>query len=268
MYKKLITIVALMLISISIVGCSEKNKKNELIIGASSVPHAEILNHIKPKLKKEGIDLEVKVFNDFVLPNAALDAGELDANYYQHKPYLKKSNKDNGYKLVSAGAIHLEPLGIYSKRVKKITDLKDNATVLVSNSQADWGRVLTILQKNKLITIKPNVNIETATFKDIKNNPKHLKFKHSFDPKLLPELLDNNEGDLVAINSNYAVQAQIKPSSAIAVESTDSPYSNIVAVKKNHQNDYKIKKLVQALHAQDTQKWILKRWHGAILPVK
>lgn len=249
-------------------GCSNQKPENRLTVGASSVPHAEILKHIKPALKKEGIDLEIKIFNDYVLPNAALDAKELDANYYQHIPYMNKSNHDNGYKIVNAGKIHLEPLGLYSKRVKKLQDLKTGATVMVSSSRADWGRVLSILAQNKLLTLKSGTKIETATFKDIKTNPKKLKFKYSFDPKILPELYKNNEGDLIAINSNFAVESKIDPKSAVAIESTDSPYSNIVAVNKDDINNSKIKLLVKELKKKSTQDWILKKWHGAVLPVK
>lgn len=268
MYKRIGILIFLLVNIIFVIGCEKKDSPNTLTIGASTVPHAEILNHIKPQLRKEGINIDIKIFNDFVLPNAALDAGELDANYYQHEPYMKKSNKDNGYNLVNAGNVHLEPLGLYSNRVKKLSQLKDGATIFVSSSQADWGRVLSILQKNKIIQINPNVDIKTATFKDIKDNPKHLRFKHNYDPKLLPELLKNDEGDVFAINANYAVQEKIKVKSAIALEDTNSPYNNIIAVKNGHQNDKKIKKLIQALHSHNTQKWILQKWQGAVLPVK
>ncbi|GKQ43194.1 lipoprotein [Companilactobacillus sp. RD055328] len=268
MIKKLNKLSFLLLLIVLLTGCTSQKPKNRLTVGASSIPHAEILRHIKPALKKEGIDLEIKVFNDYVLPNAALDAEELDANYYQHIPYMNKSNKDNGYDLVSAGKIHLEPLGLYSKRVKKISDVKNGATVLVSSSRADWGRVLSILEQNGILTLKPGTNIETADFKDIKDNPKNLKFKYSFDPKILPELYKNDEGDLIAINSNFAVQAKIDPKSAVAIESTDSPYSNVVAVNKSDKNKKNIELLVRELKKDSTQKWILKKWKGAVLPVK
>lgn len=256
-----------LLLILIISGCKKADDKNDLVVGASSVPHSQILQHVKPELKKAGINLKIKVFDDFVLPNAALDAGELDANYYQHQPYLDKSNHDNGYHLKSVAKIHLEPIGLYSKRVKKLSELKSGAKILISSSQSDWGRLLAILEKNKLITIKSNVKIENATFKDIKKNPRQLKFSYSFDPKLMPELYKNNEADVVVINSNYAVQAHVNPKLAIATEDTDSPYSNILVVKKGHTQDSKIKKLVAALKTKQTHKWILKKWHNAILPV-
>ncbi|MDO1605700.1 MetQ/NlpA family ABC transporter substrate-binding protein [Lactobacillus sp. YT155] len=266
--KKFKLLFLLFFVGILLVGCKESRPKNRLVVGATSVPHAEILKHVKPELKKQGIDLEIKVFNDYVLPNAALDAKELDANYYQHIPYMNKSNKDNGYHIVSAGKIHLEPLGLYSKRISDLSQLKDKATVLVSSSRADWGRVLSILAENNVLTLKPGTNIETASFKDIKDNPKKLKFKYSFDPKLMPELYKNNEGDLIAINSNFAVEAGLNPQKAVVLEPTDSPYANVVAVNRGHKDDKKIKALLKVLKKKETQDWILKKWHYAVLPVK
>ncbi|WP_025083226.1 MetQ/NlpA family ABC transporter substrate-binding protein [Latilactobacillus fuchuensis] len=271
MKKSLFVVAAVLLTGVTLAGCGQKKQadSNTITVGASAMPHAEILKHIQPELKKEGVNLKIKVFSDYVLPNKALDSGELDANYYQHVPFMKKANKDNGYHLVSAGSIHLEPLGLYSKQVKKLSEVKDGAKVLVSSSQPDWGRVLTILKDGGLITLKADVNAENATFKDIATNPKHLKFEYTFEPKLMPELLKNNEGTLVAINSNYAVQGGLNPEKdAVALEKQSSPYANIVAVNKGDQNKPAIKKLVKALKSKSTQTWIKNKWHGAVLPVE
>ncbi|MFL2063111.1 MetQ/NlpA family ABC transporter substrate-binding protein [Latilactobacillus sakei] len=271
MQKRYLSVLAgLLIVGVLLTGCrAKKTDPNTIVIGASTIPHAAILRHIKPELKKEGITLDVKAFSDYVLPNKALASGELTANYYQHIPFMKKANHDNGYHLVSAGGIHLEPLGLYSKRVKKLSAVKTGATVLVSNSQTDWGRVLSILKAGGLITLKPGVKVENATFKDIAKNPKKLKFKYTFEPKLMPELLKNDEGTLVAINSNYAVQAGFTPEKdAVAIESLSSPYVNVVAVNKGDENKPAIKKLIKALKSKSTQAWIKKQWHGAVLPVK
>ncbi|WIE01699.1 MetQ/NlpA family ABC transporter substrate-binding protein [Latilactobacillus curvatus] len=263
---------AVFLLAGALAACGNKEAKsdsNTIVVGASAIPHAAILKHVQPELKKEGINLKVKVFSDYVLPNKALASGELDANYYQHKPFLKKANKDNGYDLVSVGSIHLEPLGLYSKQVKKLSDVKSGAKVLVSSSQPDWGRVLTILKDGGLITLKSGVNAENATFKDIASNPKYLKFEYTFEPKLMPELLKNDEGTLVAINSNYAVQAGLNPEKdAVALEKQSSPFANIVVTNKKDRNNPAIKKLVKALKSKSTQEWIKNKWHGAVLPVE
>lgn len=239
-----------------------------LTVGASSTPHAKILNHIKPQLKKQGINLKVKVFDDYILPNKALANKELDANYFQHKPFLENWNKNNDGNLVSAGGVHLEPIGVYSKDYKSLKKLPKNATVLVSSSVSDYGRVLQIFKDAGLITLKKGTKIENATFDDIKTNKKHIKFKHTYEAKLMPKLYDANEGDATVINANYAVQAGLNPAKdAIALEKNSSPYVNIVAVRKGDQKKPAIKKLMKALRSKSTQKWIKKEFKGAVLPV-
>ena len=246
----------------------KKAKDNVLKIGASNIPHAVILEHVKPILEKEGIDLQITTYQDYILPNKALADGEIDANYFQHIPYFNLQVKENDYDFVNAGAIHIEPLGLYSKRVKNLDDLKDGATVIVSNSTTDWGRVISILQDAGLVKVKDGVDITTASFDDIVENKKNLKFTYEADPALMTTFLNNDEGDIVAINSNFAVDNGLDPlKDAIALEKTSSPYANIVADRKEDKDNENIKKLVEVLKSKDVKEWILKEWNGAVVPV-
>ena len=268
--KRILGLLAVAATAFLLVGCgkSSSSKTTTITVGASAVPHAEILKHIQPELKKEGVNLKVKVFQDYVLPNKALASKELDANYFQHVPFLDNWNKENNGTLVSAGAVHLEPIGVFSKKVKNLKDLKDGAPVLVSSNVADYGRVLTLFKDAGLITLKPGTDITSAKFSDIATNKKHLVFKHSYEAKLMPQFYKNNEGDAVVINANYAVQAGLDPrKDAIALEKSDSPYANIVAVRKGDKNKPAIKKLMKALRSKSTQTWIKNHYKGAILPV-
>lgn len=244
---------------------STDGKTTKLVVGASATPHAEILEKAKPILKKEGIDLEVKVFDDYVLPNKALSAGDIDANYFQHIPYLNKAVKENNFDIVNAGAVHLEPMGLYSKSLKDSKDLKEGATVITSNSESDWGRILTILEDNHLITLKEGVKKETATFDDIAKNPKNLKFKHDIDPSLLATVYKNGEGDLVAINANFALGIGLTPAKdAVLLEKDNSPYVNVIATRKADKNKESIKKLVEALHSDTVKKFVDEKWGGSV----
>ncbi|MFB9770210.1 MetQ/NlpA family ABC transporter substrate-binding protein [Lactiplantibacillus modestisalitolerans] len=269
--KGILGLLAVAATAFLLVGCgksSDANKTTTITVGASSVPHAQILKHVQPQLKKEGVNLKVKVFQDYVLPNKALASKELDANYFQHAPFLKNWNKENHGSLVSAGSVHLEPIGVFSKKVKNLKDLKDGATVLVSSNVADYGRVLTLFKDAGLITIKKGTDLTSATFNDIATNKRHLKFKHSYEAKLMPQFYKNNEGDAVVINANYAVQSGLNPSKdAIALEKSDSPYANLVAVRKGDQKKPAIKKLMKALTSKSTQQWIKNKYKGAIMPV-
>jgi D-methionine transport system substrate-binding protein len=219
-------------------------------------------------LEKEGIKLEVKKFDDYVLPNKALADKDIDANYFQHKPFFEKAVKENDYKFTDAGAIHIEPMGLYSKKIKDIKDLKEGATVITSSSESDWGRIITILQDAGLVKVKDGVDLETATFDDIAENPKKLKFDHSIDPALLATTYSNDEGDLVAINANFAYGAGLNPvKDAVLLEKDTSPYANILAVRTEDKDDPRIQKLVKVLHEKDVQDWILEKWDGSVKPV-
>ncbi|MBF2347172.1 MetQ/NlpA family ABC transporter substrate-binding protein [Listeria seeligeri] len=247
---------------------SSKDDNKELVVGASNTPHAQILEQAKPILKEKGIDLKIVKYTDYVMPNKALEEGDLDANYFQHKPYLELEEKEKGYKFADVGAIHIEPMGLYSKKVKDIKDLKDGAQVLLSNSKSDWPRVIGIFVDNGLLTLKDGVKPQDATFDDIKDNPKNLKFKYDFDPAYLMTAYNNEEGDVVAINSNFVVDQGLNPSKdAIAIESKESPYANIVVTTEEKKDDKNIKELVKVLHSKEIQEYITKEWDGAVVPV-
>ncbi|EOS7733831.1 MetQ/NlpA family ABC transporter substrate-binding protein [Enterococcus hirae] len=277
MKKKIFGFAAAILLTVGLAACgnnsdskgaSSKSDDTTLKVGASPTPHAEILEHVQPLLKDEGINLEIVKFDDYILPNQSLAEGDIDANYFQHIPYLNKEIKEKGYDFVNAGAVHIEPMGLYSKKIKDIADLKDGATVITSNSESDWGRIITILQNAGLVKVKDGVDLETATFDDIAENPKNLKFNHSIDPSLLASTYQNDEGDLVAINANFAYGAGLNPlKDSVLLEEDNSPYVNIIATRKGDENSEKIKKLLEVLHREDVQKWIEDKWGGSVKPV-
>ncbi|WP_213335253.1 MetQ/NlpA family ABC transporter substrate-binding protein [Enterococcus casseliflavus] len=242
-----------------------EGESTKLVIGASVTPHAEILEQAKPLLAGEGIDLEIKTFDDYVLPNKALENGDIDANYFQHIPYLNKQIADNGYDFVNAGAIHIEPMGLYSKRISDISELEDGATVLTSTSESDWGRILTILQDANLITLKDGVDTETATFDDIAENPKNLEFKHDVDPSLLATAYQNDEADLIAINANFAFGIDLNPADdSVLLEADNSPYVNVIAVRSGDEDSDKIKKLIEVLHSDEIKDFVEEQWQGSV----
>lgn len=236
-------------------------------IGASNVPHAEILEFVEPILEEEGITLDITTYNDYVIPNVALDEGEIDANYFQHVPFFEAAVKENGYDFVNAGSIHIEPIAIFSQRYKSLDEVKDGATVLVSNNQSDWGRILAIFQEAGLVTVKDGVDLTTATFDDIDENPKNLVFEYDNDPALMTTLYQQDEAELIAINSNFAVDQDISPiDDSVALESSSSPYGNIIAVRSEDAEDPAILKLVETLKSKEVQEFILEEWDGAVVP--
>ncbi|MDT2755877.1 MetQ/NlpA family ABC transporter substrate-binding protein [Enterococcus asini] len=245
---------------------SEDSKESStLVVGASPSPHAEILEAAKPVLEKEGITLEVKTFTDYVMPNKALDEKELDANYFQHVPYFDKQVEEYGYDFANAGAIHIEPMGIYSKNIKSLDDIKDGTQVITSNSASDWGRILTILEEADLITLKDGVEKTTATFDDIAENPKNLEFKHDIDPGVLVPTYENEGDALVAINANFILSAGMVPADdSLLIEDDNSPYANIIAVRAGDEDKANIKALVKALHSDEVKKFVDEKWNGAV----
>ncbi|MBL1227945.1 MetQ/NlpA family ABC transporter substrate-binding protein [Enterococcus sp. BWB1-3] len=282
MKKKLAGLAAIITLSFGLAACGSNGsgstdgsntanseaEKTVLTVGASPTPHAEILEQVKPLLEKEGIDLQIKQFDDYILPNKALADGEIDANYFQHIPYFNLSVEENGYDFANAGGIHLEPMGLYSQRINDIKDLEEGATVIASNSESDWGRVITILQDADLVTVKDGVDLETATFDDIDKNPKNLKFVYDVNPELLATTYQNDEADLVAINANFAYNAGLNPvNDSVLLESDNSPYVNIIAVRSEDKDNEAIQKLVDALHSKEIQDWILEKWDGSVKPV-
>lgn len=247
---------------------SGDSKETTLKIGASNVPHAEILEKAKPILAKKGINLEIETYQDYVLPNKDLESKDLDANYFQHIPYLESQIKDNGYDFVNAGGVHIEPIGIYSKKYKKLDDLPKGATIIISNSVSDQGRILQLLEANGLITLKSGIDKTTATVKDIQSNPKKLKIDSTIAPEMLVQMYKNDEGDAVVINSNYAIDAGLTPTKdAITLEDSDSPYVNVIAVRKGDENKKAIVELLKVLHSKEIQDYINSEWKGSVVPV-
>lgn len=248
-------------------GGKEESKK--IVVGASNVPHAEILEEAKSLLEEKGYEMEIKTFNDYIVPNQALDSKELDANYFQHIPYLESQMADNGYKFEIAGGIHIEPIGVYSKEHTTLEDLPEGAHIIMSSSVADHGRILTMLEKEGLITLKDGVEKVKATIDDIAENPKKLKFDTEYEAALLPQIFNNGEGDAVLINSNYAIDAGLNPlKDSIAIEESDSPYVNVIAVREGDKDKPAIKALVEVLHSKEIQDFILEKYEGAVVPVK
>lgn len=268
MKKRLLGLIALIFGGL-VLGSVQPVKAATLKVGATKSPHAAILKHVQPKLKAQGINLKITVFQDYALIDQALVAKNLDVAYFAHKPYLQQEIKQKGYKIADVGAVHLEPIGAYSKTINHLSQIKSGATVLVSNNRPDYGRVLKLLKDAKLITLKKGTKLNQADFKAIAKNPKHLKFKYHYDPKLMPELYKNNEGTVVFINANFAVQAGLNPKKdAIALEKKSSPYANILEVRQSDRQKPAIKKLVKTLRSKATQKWIGRHFKGAVLPVK
>ena len=234
-----------------------------LTVAASPVPHAEILEFVKPALAKEGVDLQVKVFTDYVQPNVQVAEKRLDANFFQHQPYLDEFNKAKGTHLVSVGAVHLEPLGAYSSKYKKLDELPSGANVVIPNDATNGGRALLLLDKAGVIKLKDSTNI-LSTIKDITENPKNLKFRE-LEAATLPRVL--TQVDLALINTNYALEAKLDPSkNALVIEGSDSPYVNILVTREDNKDSDAVKKLVAALHTPEVKQFIEEKYKGAIKP--
>ncbi|OMD40781.1 MetQ/NlpA family ABC transporter substrate-binding protein [Paenibacillus odorifer] len=235
----------------------------KLVVGASPVPHAEILKAIAPLLEAQGITLEIKEFTDYVQPNVQLSEKNLDANFFQHQPYLDDQNQKNGSDLVSVTAVHVEPFGAYSKKIKSIDELADGAKVAIPNDATNGGRALILLAKNGLISLKDDTNI-TSTQADITENKKNLKIIE-LDAAMLGRQLD--EVDLALINTNYALEANLVPTKdALFIEGTDSPYANILVARPDNKDSDAIKKLAAALNSPEAKAFIEEQYKGSIIP--
>lgn len=243
---------------------SASDKNGPLVVAASPVPHAEILNFVKDNLaKKAGLDLEVREFTDYVTPNTATEDGSVGANYFQNQPYLDDFNKKKGTHIVPVVTVHLEPLGLYSHKVKKADELKSGATVAVPNDTVNEARALKLLAANGIITLKDGVGNE-ATPADIVKNPKNLKFKE-LEAAQTPRSLD--DVDAAVINGNYAIESDLKPAKdALVLESPkNNPYGNFLAVKKGNENDPRVQKLAKLLTSPEVKKFIQDKYAGSVL---
>lgn len=284
--KKLLSAFLLLTLALVLVACGSKNEGNDtntnssggddtekeltkLVVGASNVPHAIILEEAQPILEEQGIELVIEEYTDYVLPNTDLADGEIDANYFQHIPYLESFITDHNLDLVNAGGIHIEPIGVYSKEYTSLEELPEGATILMSNSVADHGRVLAMLEAQGLITLAEDVDKTKAEVKDIVDNPKNIQFDANYEAALLPQLFNNDEGDAVLINSNYAIDAGLNPlEDSIAIEDSESPYVNIIAVRAGDEENKEIKVLIDVLKSKEIQDFILAEWEGSVVPVK
>ena len=267
-FKKILATVLSGVLALSVVGCGNKegassSDDKKIVVGATAVPHAEILEHIKPLLKEKGYELEVKTFDDYSLLNPAVDEGSLDANFFQHVPYMDEFAKAHKLDLVSAGGVHLEPMGLYSRKIKDLKDLPKGAKIAIPNDPTNGGRALLLLQKQGLITLKDSTNI-LSTVQDITANPNEYQFVE-LEAAQVPRSLDDVA--LAAINTNFALNAGLNPGKdALAIETNDSPYVNVVTVLKGNENDPRIKKLMAALHSPEIIKFIQEKYQGAIVP--
>lgn len=273
--KKVFSLILIALTVFALAACggekkdtADKDGNKTLVVGASAVPHAEVLEAAKPLLKEKGIDLKIQVFQDYILPNVALRDKELDANYFQTPGYLDLQMKENkDFDFVSVGGIHQEPIGIYSKKYKSLKDLPNGAKIIMSDSFSDHGRILPIFEKAGLIKLKEGVGAN-ARVEDIVENPKNLDFSKLIEAKLLASSFENGEGDAVVINTNYALEGGVDIGKyGIAFEGSDVVPANLVVVRSEDKDRKEIKTLVEVLHSKEIQDFIEKEYQGAVIPV-
>lgn len=286
--KKLIAIVLTLVLALSFAACAQPSSDPadaapadtaapettesaapaELVkvkVGASVTPHAEILNAVKDELKAAGYDLEVVEFTDYVLPNTALEQGDLDANYFQHTPYLENFNEENGTHLVAVGKIHYEPFGIYAGKTTDLSAIPEGGSIAIPNDGTNEARALLLLEAQGLIKLKEGITF-TATVLDIAENPKNLSIKEIEAAQLARSLQDV---DAAVINGNYAIQAGLKVKDALAIEDKDSiaadTYANVLVVKEGHENDEATKALLAALQSDTAKKFMEEKYEGAVI---
>ena len=273
--KKILSL--LLATALFLVACGNKNENKEstssqsgaaktekLIVGATPIPHAELLNLVKDDLKKEGIELEVVEFNDYVQPNKALADKSIDANFFQHVPYMEDFGKKNHIDMVAVGNIHLEPMALYSKKIKNVNELKNGDTLIIPNDPTNGGRALILLDKAGIIKLKDNQNVD-ATLKDIVSNPKNIKFEELSAEQLPPRL---PEVAASIVNSSFALNAGLSyKKDGLLKEDKDSPYANVLATLKGNENDPRIQKLLKALQSEKVKKYMEEKYKDVIVPV-
>ena len=275
MKKKIVAaLVGISVLGSVFVGCGSKGTDNKagstdktIVVGAGVTPHAEILRAVESNLKEKGYNLKVVEYNDYVIPNTALEGGELDANYFQHQPYLDDFNKQKGTHLVSAASVHFEPFGIYAGKTKALADLKEGAKVAIPNDTTNEARALLLLEAQGLIKLKEGAGI-TATKVDIVENKLNLQIEELEAAQVARALQDV---DVACINGNYAIGAGLSVEQALAVEASDSlaakTYANIIAVKTGNENTDKTKALVEAVTSETAKTFMKDKFKGAVVPV-
>ena len=274
--KKKILLVVLAL-ALVLTSCAKKESKKEdgqttntdnkkVVIGVSPAPHKEIAEKAKEILAKDGIELEIKEFDDYVTPNTSLEEKDIDLNFFQHIPYLENFNKERGTKIVSLGGVHIEPLGVYSKTYKSLDELKDGDEVIIPNDATNGARALKLLEENNVIKLKADVGLE-ATEKDIAENPKNLKFT-PVEAATIPRAYE--DAAIAVINSNYALEANLSPKKdAIATEKAEgNPFANVIAEREEDKDNETYKKVLQAFQSDEVRKYIEEKFDGEIIPAK
>lgn len=254
-----IALVALLtVISVFAQAASEsQSSSTKIVVGATPEPHAALLSLVVDDLAAQGITLEIKEFTDYVTPNDAVEYGEIDANYFQHIPYLESFNTEHGYHLVNAGGIHVEPIALYSKKYSSLSDIPNGAVIAIPNDPTNEGRALLLLQSAGLIKLKDNAGLEAIPL-DIVENPKNLKFSE-IEAATLPRVL--SDVDAAVINGNYAIPAGLVATrDGLFVEGADSPYVNVIAVKAGNENNPAVKALVEALKSDEVKAYVAEHY--------
>lgn len=250
--------------AIALAGCGKSGEPSQkLIVAATAVPHAEILEVVKPMLKEQGVDLDVRVFNDYVQPNDQLVQKQVDVNYFQTEPYLDAYNRDRKSDLVTVAGVHIEPFGAYSRKVKSLDELREGADVVIPNDPSNNSRALILLHNAGVIQLQDPKNA-LATQRDIIANPKNLKFRE-LDSAMLPRVLD--QVDLAVINTNYALDAKLDPSKdALLIEDKNSPYVNYLVGRPDNKDDPRVQKLAKALTSPEVKAFMARKYAGAVVP--
>ncbi|REJ10059.1 MetQ/NlpA family ABC transporter substrate-binding protein [Halobacillus trueperi] len=279
--KKLWTSLIAVLLILVLAACGSSNEEEnasgsegeeggtkEIKVGATSVPHAEVLEKAKPMLEEEGITLKIEEYQDYILPNQDLDEGRIDANYFQTIPYMETQEEEKGYDFANLGGIHIEPIGVYSQKYENLEDVEEGTQLVMSRSVSTHGRVLSLLEKEGLIKLDESVEKVDATVQDIVENPKNIEFDTGVDAANLPQVYQREENVLVAINTNYAIEAGLSPSEdSIILEESDSPYVNVVAANSEDKDNEALNTLVEVLRSEEIVNFIKEEYDGAVVPV-
>lgn len=267
--RKRILAIIFIVASLFLVACGgdSGSDSNVIKVGATSVPHGEILEEIADVLKDEGIELVIETYTDYALPNEDLSRGELDANFFQHGPYLASEISNKGYDLISLGGVHVEPIGVYSKEISSIDEIVPGTEVIISRSEPDHGRILSLFEANGFITLAEDAEKTTATVDDIVDNPYDLVFSPDVNPEFLVEAYENETGKLIAINANYAIEADLSPAEdALFFEGDDSQYVNIVVARTEDKDNENLQKLIEILQSSSVADFINDQYEGEIIP--
>ncbi|MDK6863959.1 MULTISPECIES: MetQ/NlpA family ABC transporter substrate-binding protein [Nosocomiicoccus] len=258
-----------LLLTVVLAACGGGKEANEkLTVVATPVPHAEILEEAKPLLEEKGIDLDIKVVNDYNTPNQMLDSEDADATFFAHIPYFNNLLKE-GFDFENIGAVHLEPIGVYSNDYKSLEELPDGAKIMLSNNVPDEGRILKFFVDHGLLTLKDGVDPIEATIDDIEDNPHNFVFDNKTAPEIMVKAYENNEGDVFFINANYAIDSGLSPKEdAIELEAADSDYVNVVIVRSADKDNENLKTLVEVLQSEEIKKFIDGNYDGAVIPAE